>query len=167
MKFGKPHRRIISRCIGLIITLSFGAGFFLVACRPLETTPDYGSIHPRHLLTIPRAGKLHITWEARHLTVSLKGSVRQGILSLNGNISRNQDNRQFIKLDAVDVDIYLTNSTGKILKHEVLHSTDNPPPDQLLYVFQRSYKLPTSTSHIAFGYDLKAGSRHIRHFPID
>jgi hypothetical protein len=116
---------------------------------------------------IPREGKLHITWEARHLVVTVKGSVRQGTLSINGNINRNQDNGQLIKLDRVAVDIYLTNSNGKILKHEVLHSTDNPPKTRLLHVFQRSYKLPKSTSHIAFGYDLKAGSRHLRHFPLE
>jgi hypothetical protein len=99
--------------------------------------------------------------------VTVKGSVRQGILSINGTISRNQDKEQYSKLDTVDVDIYLTNSTGKILRHEVLHSSDNPPTTRVLHAFQRSYKLPKSTSHIAFGYDLKAGSRELRHFPID
>ncbi len=124
-------------------------------------------IPSRHLLMIPREGKLHITWEARHLIVALKGSVRQGVLSINGSINRNRSQEQFDKLDKVVVDIYMTNSAGKVLKHEILHSTDNPPSSTVLHKFNIEYKLRKSTSHIAFGYDLKTGSLNLRHYPME
>jgi len=74
---------------------------------------------------------------------------------------------QFDKLDKAVVDIYLTNSAGKILKFKILYSTDRPSSTEILHQFQTSYKLPKSTTHIAFGYDLKTGNSHHRHFPIE
>jgi len=166
MMYGRQHIKLLRRCIYAITTLAFGASIILFACQPLETSPGYGKIHPKHLLLIPPEGKLHITWEARHLVVTVKGSVRQGVLSINGSIKQNPEQNQINRLDKVVVDIYLTNTTGKVLRQEVLHATDSPPASTVLHYFQSSYKLPKSTTHIAFGYDLTTGSKRLRHLPI-
>jgi hypothetical protein len=115
---------------------------------------------------IPREGKLHITWEARHLMVTLKGSVRQGTLTIDGSINRNKDLRDYTKLDNLVVDIYFTNADGKVLRHAGLHSSDSPPQSKILHTFQHSYKLPKNTTHIAFGYDIKSKGHHFQHNPF-
>lgn len=151
----------------MALSLLLLASLSLNCCGSMGDSLRDQRIPKRHLLMLPREGKLHITWEARHLIVTVKGTAGQGILSLNGHISRNRDAIQFVKLDNMLVDIYFANSAGKVLKHAVLHSTDRPPSGTILHRFRSSYQLPKSTSHIAFGYDLKAGSRLLRHFAME
>jgi len=148
----------------IIITTMCLAVFF--GCQALEGARRFQEIPIQHLLSIPPAGRLHITWEARHLTIAVKGKVRQRVLTINGSIGRSPELRQNTRLDNLTVAIYLTDSAGKVLKHAVLHMSDNPPRSPILHRFQQRIELPKGTTQIAFGYTLEAGGQRFEHNPL-
>lgn len=137
----------------LVLCISILAG-----CQTIGNVFGSKKILTKHLLFIPRQGSLHVTWEARHLTIAFKGRVSQNILTMNGHIDINGGgNQQFTLLDQLIVDIYLTDSAGNVLGKHTFYSADNSPVHATIpRTFKRRFDLPKGTSHIAFGYDLKA-----------
>ena len=139
----------------------------LMGCQPFGNALRYAKIPTRHLLLIPQQGTLHMTWEARHLTITFKGKVRQNLLTIHGNILRGEGIRRFSTLDDLVVDVYFTNSSGAVLQHEAFHSMNNSPLNKVLHTFQSRFELPKGGTHIAFGYDGKADGQHFHHNPFN
>ena len=129
----------------------------LAGCQLIGNAAGSQRIPAKHLLFIPAEGPLHITWEAKHLTISFKGRVSQDILSMEGRIDITGGGIQnFAMLEHLVVDIYLADSEGTVLKRFKFYSTDNSPiDDRIPRTFKRSFRLPGGTTHIAFGYDGK------------
>ncbi|MDX2447112.1 MAG: hypothetical protein QNK29_07945 [Desulfobacterales bacterium] len=127
----------------------------LAGCQSIGNVLGSKKILTKHLLFIPRQGSLHVTWEARHLTIAFKGRVSQNILTMNGRIDINSGgNQQFTLLDRLIVDIYLTDSAGNVLGKHTFYSTEKLPVHATTpRTFRHRFDLPKGTSHIAFGYD--------------
>ncbi len=166
MNYWKQPTGSIRQCIYYVATLAFGASVLLLACQPFATSQGYGNIYPRHLLMIPREGKLHITWEARHLTVAFNGEVLQRVLSMQGDITSHPEISQFAKIDRLKLDIYFTNATGRVLRQTVFYTAQNIRMKKILQAFNHRFDLPKGTTHIAFGYDAKIESHHFEHNPV-
>ena len=135
---------MLAACVGVI-----------TGCQLFGNALGYRKISTKHLLFIPRQGSLHLRWEARHLTIEFKGKVSQNLLTANGRIDITGDGTQHSSmLDRLVVDIYFTDSTGNVLDKQTFYSlVESPVPTMTPHTFKRSFRLPKSTSHIAFGYD--------------
>jgi len=127
----------------------------LAGCQTIGNVFGSKKILTKHLLFIPRQGSLHVTWEARHLTIAFKGRVSQNILTMNGHIDINGGGiQQFTLLDRLIVDIYLTDSAGNVLAKHTFYSRYNSQVNATIpRTFKRRFDLPKGTTHIAFGYD--------------
>jgi hypothetical protein len=143
-------KAIIRWSIVLVVGVGIPAG-----CQTVGDASGSQRILTQHLLFIPGQGPLHVTWEARDLTISFKGRVSQNLLTLEGQIDiTGRGIQHFSMLDHLVVDIYLTDSAGNVLGKHKFYSTDNSSIDNRIpRRFKRSFELPKGTSHIAFGYD--------------
>lgn len=141
---------IVARSIMLVL----GVGL-LTGCQTIGNVLGSQKILTKHLLFIPKQGSLHVTWEARHLTIAFKGRVSQNLLTMSGRIDINRAGIQpFTLLDRLIVDIYLTDSAGNVLGKHTFYSTDKSPVHATIpRTFKQRFDLPKRTSHIAFGYN--------------
>jgi len=147
MRFTKP---IVARSILLVLCVGLLAG-----CQTIGNGLGSQKILTKRLLFIPRQGSLHVTWEARHLTITFKGRVSQHILTMNGHIDINSVGIQpFTRVDRLIVDIYFTDSAGNVLGKHIFYSTDKSPVHAAIpRTFKHRFDLPKGTTHITFGYD--------------
>ena len=127
----------------------------LAGCQTFGNAFGPQKVLTRHLLMIPGQGRLHITWETRHLTIAFKGRVSQNLLTMEGQILfAGGEIQHFSMLDQLVVDIYFTDSSGRVLSSVKFYSTDTSPiNDRVPRTFTRRFDLPRGTTHIAFGYD--------------
>lgn len=147
MHSGKIHMgwlAVLIACISIV-----------TGCQNFQHALGSKKIPTRHLLFIPRQGSLHLRWEARYLTIEFKGKVSQNMMTTHGSIDITGDRTQhFTMLDHLLVDIYFTDSSGKVLDKQIFYSVEKSPlKNATPRTFKRSFKLPEKTSHIAFGYD--------------
>ena len=166
MSLKKHYISVYRRFHYMVVLLILLAVFFLNSCQPMGNALRDQRIPSKHLLMLPREGKLHITWEARHLTVAFKGNVRQSVLSLNAEISSHQDIRQFVKIDRLQLDIYFTNTAGRVLKQTLFYAAQDIGMKKVLQAFNHRFDLPKGTTRIAFGYEAQIGSRLVQHNPV-
>ena len=127
----------------------------LTGCRFSGHNPSSKNIPVQRLLLIPEQGSLHVRWEAKHLAIEFKGLVSQNRLTTEGHIDITADDIQhFTLLDRLAVDIYFTDSTGRVLEKQTFYSM-GPPPLAITtpLAFKHSFELRKKTSHMAFGYD--------------
>ena len=150
MSIGK--RLIWLWVIGLAAFISISTG-----CQTIWNNSESRKVLTNYLLFINKQDSLHIKWEAKHMTVEFKGNVDQSRLTMKGQIELSGGGIQdFPVLDRLNVDIYLTDSDGKVLDRKKFYSALNRlVDDRPSLAFERSYKLPKGTTHIAFGYEGK------------
>lgn len=141
--------------IGIRSMVLIACAGIITGCQILGHAAGSKKIPTKHLLFIPRQGSLHLRWEARHLTIELKGKISQNLLTTNGHIDMTGDGVQhYTMLDRLIVDMYFADSAGNVLDKQTLYSVDESPLNNMTQrTFKRSFKLPKRTSYIAFGYD--------------
>lgn len=148
-----PEKKKCWLIIGLVLLVGSLAG-----CQAF--IGDYASrkILSKHLLPISQQGSMHIRWEAKHLTIEFKGKVNQSRMKIAGDMVVSGGGIQhFSGLDRLLVDIYFANPEGNVLTRKKFYTTSRATiDDKIPLKFDRDYKLPKGTTHIAFGYEGQA-----------